>query len=138
MPTVTWDHVHLRSPDPEAMAAWLEDILGGDRIDVLDRQSEVVEPLMGMTRGRADTVAGCDRCNENHRAPEFDVDAAGATNNLPAEDVFKPGGHCLRIGTAQMNVVPGHYRHTFPPIDDFCAARGGLKERRYVARMGQV
>jgi lactoylglutathione lyase len=44
MPTVTWavtwDHVHLRSPDPEATAAWLEDILGGEiirgpgRIDV--------------------------------------------------------------------------------------------------------
>jgi lactoylglutathione lyase len=40
MPTVTWDHVHLRSPDPEAMAAWLHDILGGEiirspgRIDV--------------------------------------------------------------------------------------------------------
>ena len=37
---VTWDHVHLRSPDPEATAAWLEDILGGEivrgpgRIDV--------------------------------------------------------------------------------------------------------
>jgi catechol 2,3-dioxygenase-like lactoylglutathione lyase family enzyme len=40
MPTVTWDHVHLRSPDPEATAAWLRDILGGEivrspgRIDV--------------------------------------------------------------------------------------------------------
>jgi catechol 2,3-dioxygenase-like lactoylglutathione lyase family enzyme len=40
MPVVTWDHVHLRSPDPEAMAAWLEEILGGEiirgpgRIDV--------------------------------------------------------------------------------------------------------
>jgi lactoylglutathione lyase len=40
MPTVTWDHVHLRSPDPEAMAAWLENVLGGEiirgpgRIDV--------------------------------------------------------------------------------------------------------
>jgi catechol 2,3-dioxygenase-like lactoylglutathione lyase family enzyme len=40
MPAVTWDHVHLRSPDPEATAAWLEDILGGEivrspgRIDV--------------------------------------------------------------------------------------------------------
>ncbi len=38
--TVTWDHVHLRSPDPEATAAWLHDILGGEiirgpgRIDV--------------------------------------------------------------------------------------------------------
>jgi lactoylglutathione lyase len=40
MPTVTWDHVHLRTPDPEATAAWLQDILGGEivrgpgRIDV--------------------------------------------------------------------------------------------------------
>ena len=40
MPIVTWDHVHLRSPDPEATAAWLENILGGviirgpGRIDV--------------------------------------------------------------------------------------------------------
>jgi lactoylglutathione lyase len=40
MPLVTWDHVHLRSPDPEATAAWLEDILGAiiirgpGRIDV--------------------------------------------------------------------------------------------------------
>ena len=40
MPTVTWDHIHLRSPDPEATAAWLRDVLGGEivrgpaRIDV--------------------------------------------------------------------------------------------------------
>ena len=40
MPTVTWDHVHLRSPDPEATATWLENVLGGEiirgpgRIDV--------------------------------------------------------------------------------------------------------
>jgi len=32
MPVVTWDHVHLRSPDPEATAAWLEDVLGGEII----------------------------------------------------------------------------------------------------------
>jgi lactoylglutathione lyase len=40
MPVVTWDHVHLRSPDPEVTAAWLRDVLGGEivrgpgRIDV--------------------------------------------------------------------------------------------------------
>jgi len=40
MPIVTWDHVHLRSPDPEATATWLQDTLGGviirgpNRIDV--------------------------------------------------------------------------------------------------------
>jgi len=40
MPVVTWDHVHLRSRDPEATATWLRDVLGGEivrgpgRIDV--------------------------------------------------------------------------------------------------------
>jgi len=40
MPRVTWDPIHLRSPDPEATAAWLEKVLGGviirgpGRIDV--------------------------------------------------------------------------------------------------------
>src|ERR1700691_1535971 len=28
MPNYTWDHIHLRSPDPEATAAWFERILG--------------------------------------------------------------------------------------------------------------
>jgi lactoylglutathione lyase len=30
MPTYTWDHVHLRSPDPEATAQWFERILGAE------------------------------------------------------------------------------------------------------------
>jgi catechol 2,3-dioxygenase-like lactoylglutathione lyase family enzyme len=40
MPVVTWDHIHLRSPDPEATATWLRDVLGGEimrgpgRIDI--------------------------------------------------------------------------------------------------------
>ncbi len=28
MPHFTWDHIHLRSPDPEATAAWFERMLG--------------------------------------------------------------------------------------------------------------
>ncbi len=37
MPAVTWDHIHLRSPDPEATAAWLRDILGAEIVRGLDR-----------------------------------------------------------------------------------------------------
>jgi lactoylglutathione lyase len=28
MPKVTWDHIHLRTPDPEATAQWFERMLG--------------------------------------------------------------------------------------------------------------
>ncbi len=39
MPIVTWDHVHLRSPDPEATAAWLANVFiapvtAGDGVNV--------------------------------------------------------------------------------------------------------
>jgi lactoylglutathione lyase len=30
--TFTWDHIHLRTTDPEAMAAWFEKILGAEVI----------------------------------------------------------------------------------------------------------
>ena len=32
MPTYTWDHIHLRSPDPEATALWFERVLGAEII----------------------------------------------------------------------------------------------------------
>lgn len=32
MPAYTWDHVHLRSPDPEATAQWFEKMLGAQVI----------------------------------------------------------------------------------------------------------
>ncbi len=32
MPHTTWDHVHLRSPDPEATATWFERMLGAQVI----------------------------------------------------------------------------------------------------------
>ena len=31
-PSYTWDHIHLRSPDPEATAAWFERMLGAQVI----------------------------------------------------------------------------------------------------------
>jgi lactoylglutathione lyase len=32
VPNYRWDHIHLRSPDPEATAAWFERILGAQVI----------------------------------------------------------------------------------------------------------
>ena len=32
MPTFTWDHIHLRTPDPEATAQWFERMFGAEII----------------------------------------------------------------------------------------------------------
>ena len=32
MAKYTWDHVHLKTPDPEAMAQWFETMLGGELV----------------------------------------------------------------------------------------------------------
>jgi lactoylglutathione lyase len=70
MPIVTWDHVHLRSPDPEATATWLQDILGGviirgsGRIDVKLGGANVfiaqVEPGDGVNSPPATPYQGLD------------------------------------------------------------------------------
>lgn len=70
MPIVTWDHVHLRSPDPEATAAWLENVLGGvvirgpGRIDVKLGGADVfiakVEPGDGVNAAPATPYQGLD------------------------------------------------------------------------------
>src|SRR6516164_1895191 len=82
--------------------------LGRYRLDVLHRQSEVIEPLIGGHRRRVDAVPRHNRRDEDHGAAKLDVDTPGATDDLTAENVFKPGRGRLRVGTAQMDVVPGH------------------------------
>jgi lactoylglutathione lyase len=84
MPTVTWDHVHLRSPDPEATAAWLEDILGGvimrgpNRIDVKLGGANVfiakVEPGDGVNSPPATPYQGLDHFGLTVK----DIDAVAA------------------------------------------------------------
>jgi len=84
MPIVTWDHVHLRSPDPEATAAWLEDILGGviirgpNRIDVKLGGANVfiakVEPQDGVNSPPVTPYQGLDHFGLTVK----DIDAVAA------------------------------------------------------------
>ncbi len=85
--------------------------LGGDRVDILHRQPEMVEPLMGRHRRRVDAVSRGHRRDEDVGAAELDVDAAGAADDHAAEHVFEPGRGRLGIGTAQVDVIPGDDRH---------------------------
>jgi catechol 2,3-dioxygenase-like lactoylglutathione lyase family enzyme len=84
MLNVTWDHIHLRSPDPEATANWLHDILGGEivrnpgRIDVKLGGASVfiakVEPGDGVNQPPATPHQGLDHFGLTVK----DIDAAAA------------------------------------------------------------
>ena len=49
MPHVTWDHIHLRSPDPEATAQWFERMLGAQVI----RSTQAGKPRIDLKLGGA-------------------------------------------------------------------------------------
>ena len=50
MPQLTWDHIHLRSPDPEATAQWFEQMLGAEVI----RSMQQGKPRIDLKLGGAD------------------------------------------------------------------------------------
>src|SRR6266851_6830837 len=96
--------------------------LGGHCIDVLHGQPEMIQPLVRCQRRGVDAVARRDRRDEHVGAAELDIDSPGAADDHAAENIFKPGGSRLRIGTAQVNMVPGDYRHRRSPLG-FLAGR---------------
>ena len=49
-PDYKWDHIHLRSPDPEATAAWFERMLGAQVIRTMVQG----KPRIDLTLGGAD------------------------------------------------------------------------------------
>jgi len=75
MPTVTWDHVHLRSPDPEATAAWLQDVLGGEIIRGLGR----IDVKLGGANVFIAPVAAGDGVNSPPVTPYQGLDHFGLT-----------------------------------------------------------
>ena len=47
MPTYTWDHIHLRSPDPEATAVWFERMLGAQVIRTMQQGQPRIDLKLG-------------------------------------------------------------------------------------------
>jgi lactoylglutathione lyase len=78
-PNYRWDHVHLRSPDPEATAAWFERILGAQVI----RSTVDGKPRIDLKLGGADVfimpVAPGDKVNPPPVTPYQGLDHFGLT-----------------------------------------------------------
>ena len=47
MTEYTWDHIHLRSPDPEATAQWFEKILGAEVIRTKQQDAIRIDLKLG-------------------------------------------------------------------------------------------
>jgi catechol 2,3-dioxygenase-like lactoylglutathione lyase family enzyme len=43
----TWDHIHLRTTDPEAMAAWFEKMLGAEVIRTMQQGAPRIDLKLG-------------------------------------------------------------------------------------------
>jgi lactoylglutathione lyase len=47
MPKYTWDHIHLRTPDPAAMAQWFERMLGAEVIRTMQQGQPRIDLKLG-------------------------------------------------------------------------------------------
>jgi catechol 2,3-dioxygenase-like lactoylglutathione lyase family enzyme len=76
-PDYVWDHIHLRSPDPEATAAWFERMLGAQVI----RTTVQGKPRIDLKLGGADVfimpVAPGDKVNAAPVTPYQGLDHFG-------------------------------------------------------------
>ena len=78
-PNYRWDHIHLRSPDPDATAAWFERILGAQVI----RSTVEGKPRIDLKLGGADVfimpVVPSDNVNPPPVTPYQGLDHFGLT-----------------------------------------------------------
>jgi lactoylglutathione lyase len=65
MPACTWDHVHLRSPDPEATAQWFERLLGAQVI----RTTQQGQPRIDLKLGGANIFIAPVKSGDGVNAP---------------------------------------------------------------------
>ena len=79
MPTYTWDHVHLRSPDPEATAQWFERILGAEVIRSMQQGKPRIDLKLGGANIFIAPVAASEGVNPPPVTPYQGLDHFGLT-----------------------------------------------------------
>jgi len=77
MPDITFDHVHLRSPDPEATARWFETMLGAEVIRTMQQGKPRIDLKLGGARIFIAEVAPGDGVNAPPVTPYQGLDHFG-------------------------------------------------------------
>ena len=79
MQKYTWDHVHLRTPDPEAMARWFEQMLGAEVIRTMQQGKPRIDLKLGGANIFIAPVASGDGVNPPPATPYQGLDHFGLT-----------------------------------------------------------
>ena len=79
MSKYTWDHVHLRTPDPEAMAQWFEHMLGAEVIRTMQQGKPRLDLKLGGANIFIAPVAAGDGVNPSPATPYQGLDHFGLT-----------------------------------------------------------
>ena len=79
MPEYKWDHVHLRSPDPEATAQWFERMLGAEVIRTMQQGKPRIDLKVGGANVFIAPVTAGDGVNPPPVTPYQGLDHFGLT-----------------------------------------------------------
>ena len=79
MAKYTWDHVHLRSPDPEATAQWFEKMLGAEVIRSVQQGQPRIDLKLGGANVFIAPVKAGDGVNPAPATPYQGLDHFGLT-----------------------------------------------------------
>jgi catechol 2,3-dioxygenase-like lactoylglutathione lyase family enzyme len=79
MPNYQWDHVHLRSPDPDATAQWFERVLGAQVLRTMQQGKPRVDLKLGGANIFIAPVASGDGVNSPPKTPYQGLDHFGLT-----------------------------------------------------------
>jgi catechol 2,3-dioxygenase-like lactoylglutathione lyase family enzyme len=77
MPQVTWDHVHIRSKDPEATAQWYERMLGAEVVRTMQQGKPRIDLKLGGARVFIAQVTAGDGVNPPPVTPYQGLDHFG-------------------------------------------------------------
>jgi lactoylglutathione lyase len=77
MPEFTYDHIHLRSPNPEATAAYYERMFGADVIRTIEQGKPRIDLALGGTKIFIAPVASGDGVNAPPTTPYQGLDHFG-------------------------------------------------------------
>jgi catechol 2,3-dioxygenase-like lactoylglutathione lyase family enzyme len=79
MATFTWDHIHLRTTDPEATAKWYESMLGAEVIRTMQQGATRIDLRLGGANIFIAPVTAGDGVNPPPTTPYRGLDHFGLT-----------------------------------------------------------